>query len=310
VDGVSFEVKREEVFCLVGESGCGKTTTARLLLMLEKPTSGRIIFNNRDLVRMGRKDLKKLRKDMQIVFQDPYASLNPRKSVFRMVTEPLEIHRMASTYEEKVRRAVETLEMVGVTPAESFLFKLPHELSGGQRQRVAIARSLVLRPVFLVADEPVSMVDVSIRIGILNLLLEMRSKMGVTLLLITHDLAIARYTSDRIAVMYLGRIVEMASSEELIREPMHPYTVALVSSVPKVNGAQDERVKLKGEVPTPIDVPTGCHFHPRCPYAADICRKQDPRLEEIKPTHYVACHLVKSGTLIGDSLHISRNASR
>jgi peptide/nickel transport system ATP-binding protein len=291
VDNISFKIDKGEIFCIVGESGCGKTTTARLLLMLERPTSGNIEFENHDLINMNKRELKKLRKRMQVVFQDPYSSLNPRKSVFKIISEPLEIHGVVNTYQDKMARVVKALEAVDMTPPENFIFKFPHELSGGQRQRIAIARALALEPMFIVADEPVSMIDVSMRVGILNLLQGLRNDLGITILLITHDLAVARYISDRIAVMYLGRLVEIAPADELIQEPKHPYTMALVSAVPRVSASKAERIKLKGEVPTPIDIPSGCRFRTRCPYAERICESVDPPLRETKPKHLVACHI-------------------
>jgi peptide/nickel transport system ATP-binding protein len=291
VDGISFQIRKGEIFCIVGESGCGKTTTARLLLMLERSTSGDIRFENNDLTEMSKKELKQVRRRMQVVFQDPYASLNPRKVVFKAISEPLEIHGVASTYEDKMRRVVRALELVDMTPPENFIFKFPHELSGGQRQRIAIARALVLEPTFIAADEPVSMIDVSMRVGILNLLQGLREDLGITILLITHDLAVARYISDRIAVMYLGRLVEIADADQLIQEPKHPYTMALVSAVPTVSASKEERIKLRGEAPTPIDIPSGCRFRTRCPYAKDICQSVDPPLREVSPGHIVACHI-------------------
>jgi len=217
--------------------------------------------------------------------------LNPRKTVFKVISEPLEIHGIANTYQDKMARVVRALEAVDMTPPENFIFKFPHELSGGQRQRIAVARALVLEPTFIVADEPVSMIDVSMRVGILNLLQELRNKLCITILLITHDLAVARYMSDRIAVMYLGRIVEIAPAEELIQEPKHPYTMALVSAVPRVGMSKAERIKLNGGVPSPIDIPLGCRFRSRCPYAEPICQSADPSLRETKPNHLVACHV-------------------
>ena len=293
VDGVSFNIKRREVLCLVGESGCGKTTTARVILRLNEPTDGNVYFKGQDVFSLGKSQLKKMRTKMQIIFQDPYESMNPRLTIFDTVAEPLNVNHLAKG-EELKDKITSALETVGLTPPDTFLNRYPHELSGGQRQRVGIARALILDPEFVAADEPVSMVDVSLRAGILNLMLDLKEKFGLTYLFITHNLAQAKYVGDRIAVMYLGKIVELGPAEKTLREPLHPYTKALVSNVPVPDPeAVHERLRLKGEIPTPINPPSGCRLHPRCPYAMEICSKKEPKLIEAEKGHFVACHLVK-----------------
>ena len=291
VDGVSFDIYRGEVLCLVGESGCGKTTTGRTILRLIEPTDGRVFFAGKNIFELDKEELRPLRRRMQMIFQDPYESLNPRQTVFDIVSEPLKIHKIAEG-EGLKERVIKALEEAELKPPEAFLDRYPHELSGGQRQRVGIARALVLEPEFIVADEPVSMIDVSLRAGILNLMIDLKEKFGLTYLFITHDIAQARYVGDRMAVMYLGKIVELGPIEEVINEPLHPYTKALLSNVPVPDpDAKRERIYLKGEVPTPINPPPGCRFHPRCPHASPICRDEEPELIEVKKDHFVACHL-------------------
>jgi len=298
VDGISFEIKRGDVLCLVGESGCGKTTTARALIRLDDPTGGRIFFEGEDIANITGDALKALRLKMQMIFQDPYTSTNPRMTIYDSVAEPLVVHKLASG--EKLREKVaEALESVELTPPEMYMYRYPHELSGGQRQRIGIARALILEPEFIVADEPVSMVDVSLRAGILNLLLDLKNKYNLTYVFITHNLAQAKYIGSRIAVMYLGKIVELGGTEETFEEPLHPYTKALVSNVPIPDpDLVREKMRLKGEIPTPINPPTGCRLHPRCPYALDVCGVEEPALTEVKKGHFVACHLVSK-----DSVH-------
>ncbi len=295
VDGVSFDILRGETLALVGESGCGKTTTGRLILRLIEPTSGKVFFDKIDIFSLDKKELQKLRTRMQMIFQDPYGSLNPRLTIFDTIAEPLRLHNLYEDQEDLENKVAKALEEVGLTPPESFMIRYPHELSGGQRQRVAIARALIVNPEFIVADEPVSMIDVSLRAGILNLMLDLKEKYKMTYLFITHDLAQARYMSDHIAVMYLGKIVEIGPTEEVIREPLHPYTKALISNVPIPDPeAKREKIILKGEVPSPINPPPGCRFHTRCPYAKDICKKKEPELLRYSPNHYAACHLLSS----------------
>jgi len=293
VDGVSFSVARGEILGLVGESGSGKTTTALNTLGLVEPTGGEILFNGQsvpELVHSGERLRMGLRRQMQIVFQDPYESLNPRQTVFATVAEPLEVHRLVKSREEKVERVRAALDAAGLKPPETFFHRYPQELSGGQRQRLVIAGALVLNPRFLVADEPVSMLDVSIRAEILNLLLQLRDERGITILYITHDLATAAYFTDRVAVMYLGRIVEIGPTKIVLSDPRHPYTQALLSVIPVPNPRRRrKRMILTGETPNPIDLPSGCRFHPRCPLAFDQCPQTEPQLKSVGTDHQVAC---------------------
>jgi len=292
VDDVSFEVEKGEIFALAGESGSGKTTTGRLLLRLIEPTSGKIYFKGQDISRLKERQLKPFRRKIQIVFQDPYESLNPRMTIFDIVAEPLRIQGGLdhSKIEEKVYKTIEDVQLI---PPEEYVTRFPHELSGGQRQRIGVARALTLEPEFIVADEPVSMLDVSIRAEVLNLMVDLRDKRQVTFLYITHDLALARHTCDKVAIMYLGKIVDMGPVDEIIFERLHPYTQALVAAVPVPNPESARiEVKVKGEIPSPINPPSGCRFHTRCPsYIGDICRTAEPPLIEVKKGHYVACHL-------------------
>lgn len=292
VDGINLEIKKAEIFGLVGESGSGKTTVGRLLLRLIEPTSGKILFEGQDITAIPERDLKNLRRKMQMIYQDPYESLNPTMNVFNIVAEPLVVQNIAS--HSQVRETVyRTLEDVELTPPEEFFFRYPHELSGGQRQRVAIARALVLEPHFIVADEPTSMLDVSIRAEVLNLMLSLRDRRGVTFLYITHDFALARHLCDTIAVMYLGKIMERAPTEQIIYEPLHPYTKALIRAVPVPDPTSSRaEVVIKGEIPSPINIPAGCRFHTRCPqFLGDICRTKEPEMVRVGKNHEVACHL-------------------
>jgi peptide/nickel transport system ATP-binding protein len=291
VDGVSFFIKRGEVFGLVGESGCGKTTTGRALIRLIEPTEGEIFLDGIELATLSQHKLRKMRRKMQIVFQDPYESLNPRMSIYDILAEPLEIQDMTESAEETLERVTHTLEEMDLIPPEQFMYRLPHEISGGQRQRIAIARAFIIEPEFIVADEPISMLDASIRTEVMKLMLEMVRKAKCTFLYITHDVALTRYMCNRIAVMYLGKIVEMGSTEELIRHPAHPYMEALIAAVPVPDPtARRTEVVIKGEVPSAVNPPSGCRFHPRCPYAKDICKKEEPRLSKTSKERYVACH--------------------
>lgn len=296
VDGVNFTVRKAEIFGLVGESGCGKTTTGRCLIRLIEPTQGKVLFKGVDILSLSlEKEVRKLRRQMQIIFQDPYESLNPRMSIYDIISEPLRIQKIAESEDEISDKVCQALEDLDLVPPEEFLYRFPHELSGGQRQRVAIARAFVLRPEFLVADEPVSMLDASIRSEVLKLLLGMQKKLRTSFLYITHDIALSRHMCDRIAVMYLGKIVEKSSTDELIDKPLHPYTEALIAAVPVPDPtARRIEVVIKGEVPSAINPPPGCRFHTRCPHAMDICRKKEPPLMEIDKGRLVACHLYGS----------------
>jgi len=300
VDGVTFVVRKGEIFGLVGESGCGKTTTGRLILRLIEPTGGKIYFSGKDITDIPMRELRPLRKEMQMIFQDPYGSLNPRFTVFNILEEPLLIHHIGATTKEREELVAKALEEVRLVPPQEFMFRYPHQLSGGQRQRVAIARALILKPKFIVADEPVSMLDVSIRAEILELMLELKRKYELTYLYITHDLSTARYFCDKIAVMYLGKIVEMGPAKRIIDNPLHPYTRALVAAVPEPdpsNRLKIREVPIKGEVPSAVNIPPGCRFHTRCvafdehPEIRELCKSKEPPLIEVEPDHYVACHL-------------------
>lgn len=293
VDGVSFSVGKKEILALVGESGSGKTTTGLCTLGLIEPTEGKIVLEGLDIVKLAHSSRKQqLRRKAQLIFQDPYEALNPRQTVFRAVSEALGVHNLAKTESQKLEIVVSTLEDVGLKPPYAFLDRFPQQLSGGQRQRVGIASALALNPSLLVADEPVSMLDVSIRAEILNLLLRLRDERGITIIYITHDLASAAYIADRVAVMYLGEIVEIGPAKVVLKNPQHPYTKALMSVIPVPNPRQrQERMVLKGETPNPIDLPTGCRFHPRCPVAIPDCSKVEPQLEDLGDNHQTACLL-------------------
>ena len=290
VDGVSFEVSKKKVFGLVGESGCGKTTIGRAIVKLTDPTYGHIYLNGKDTVQLDEEGLKDFRKNVGMIFQDPYESLNPRFTILDSVKEPLDVHETMSK-EEKVRKVIFMLKDVGLEPTREFLKRYPHELSGGQRQRIAMARALIVNPRIVVADEPCSMLDVSIRAGMMNLMLKLKEEFGLSLIYITHDLSEARHITDFMAVMYLGKIVETGVTEDLIENPHHPYTKALISAVPDVDpDIERERIKLFGDIPTPVDLPPGCRFCSRCPYAADICKRKEPEYRDLGNGHLVACH--------------------
>ncbi len=292
VDDVSFDVYKGETLGLVGESGCGKTTVGRTVIQLYRPTAGSVYYEGKDLTRMGGNELRAMRRKMQIIFQDPYASLNPRLTVGSIIGEPLEIHHILQG--KAMRERVEQLlELVGLNPY--FINRYPHEFSGGQRQRIGIARALALEPEFIVCDEPISALDVSIQAQVVNLLEELQDKLGLTYLFIAHDLSMVRHISDRVAVMYLGKIVELSDRNTIYNNPLHPYTEALLSAVPIPDPVVEEkrqRIILEGDVPSPANPPPGCNFNTRCPRVIDICREVDPEYREVEKGHWVACHLV------------------
>ena len=290
VDGISFNIRHGETFGLVGESGCGKSTAGLTILRLLKPTRGRVLFDGQDIFAADKATLKRLRRNMQIVFQDPYGSLDPRMPIGEQIAEPLQVHGLNNRHEreEKVR---EMLALVGLRP--QYARRYPHEFSGGQRQRIAIARALVLRPEFVVCDEPVSALDVSVQSQVLNLLRELQVNLGLTYLFIAHNLAVVKYISDRVGVMYVGKLVELATSAELYSHALHPYTQALISAIPHPSPARKQkRTVLVGDVPNPANPPSGCRFHPRCPLSAAKCPDIEPELREVSTGHFVACHRV------------------
>ncbi|MHA1963463.1 MAG: ABC transporter ATP-binding protein [Candidatus Thorarchaeota archaeon] len=290
VDGISIEVKKGEIFAVVGESGCGKTTLARMIVRLEDPTDGEIWFDGIDISNMPQHEFRHYRTRIQMIFQDPYGSLNSSMRIGDIVAEPLRIQGVYASVEDELRKVKESLENVGMTPPEDFINRYPHELSGGQRQRVAIAAALALDPDVLIADEPVSMLDVSMRGQILKLLLDLRERMGITILFITHNLAVAKQMADRIAVTYLGKVVETGDAKQIIDEPNHPYTKALVSVVPVPDpAAKREKILLTGETPNPIKMPSGCRFHPRCPFLKNNCVNEEPELKLQPDGRMVAC---------------------
>jgi oligopeptide transport system ATP-binding protein len=288
VQGVSFDIKKGETLGLVGESGCGKSTLGRSLIRLIEPTSGKIFFKDKDITHISGDDLRDLRKKMQIIFQDPYASLNPRMTIGSILEEPLIIHNLFPSQADRTARVHDLINLVGLRPEH--LSRYPHEFSGGQRQRVGIARALAVNPELIICDEPVSALDVSIQAQVINLLMELQQKLGLTYIFIAHDLKVVEHVSHRVAVMYLGKIVEMASADELYRNPQHPYTKALLSAIPVPDPKpRAERIILTGDVPSPMNPPPGCHFNPRCPLASEICTQEAPILKSKNNSHFVSC---------------------
>ncbi len=291
VDGVSFSLRAGEIVGIVGESGSGKTTVGMTALRLYEPTGGTITFMDEDITNLNHNDLQDFRRQAQIIFQNPYESLNPRSTVFESVVEPLRLNKIG-TRDDHLDRVLQALERAEVSPPENYLDRYPHELSGGQRQRLAIARAIVIEPKFLVADEPASMLDVSIRAGILNLLKRLSETLETAILYISHDLATVRYICERTITMYAGKIIEFGDTDTLIQDPLHPYTQLLIRAIPEIDpNVKRERVLLEGEVPNLVDPPSGCRFHPRCPFVMDECRVEEPQLQEVKKGHWVACHL-------------------
>ncbi|MFD2630056.1 ABC transporter ATP-binding protein [Oceanobacillus kapialis] len=289
VDDISFSIKEGETFALVGESGCGKSTTGRTILRLTDPTDGQIIFKGKNIENLPYNQMRSLRNSMQMVFQDPYASLNPKKTIRQILMEPLRVHSKFPK-EERLEKINNMLKIVGLS--EEHLDRYPHEFSGGQRQRIGIARAVILQPDFIIADEPVSALDVSVQSQVINLMLDLQKEFGLTYLFISHDLSVIEHMTDRVAVMYLGKIVEIADTEELFANPKHPYTQALISAVPISHPTEEkERIILTGDVPSPANPPSGCSFHTRCPFAMDVCRKVAPEAKEFKNGHKANCHL-------------------
>lgn len=291
VDGLSFDIFPGETFGLVGESGCGKSTAGRTMVRLYEPTEGELFFNNKDIYKLSRREMHDVRRNFQMIFQDPYASLNPRMTVEEIISEPLDVYRIYKNNKDRRTRVVELLEIVGLS--EEHAMRFPHEFSGGQRQRIGIARALALNPKFIVCDEPISALDVSIQAQVVNLLKDLQEKLGLTYLFIAHDLSMVRYISDRVGVMYLGHMMELSASEELYDNPIHPYTRALLSSIPIPDPdiqRSRKRIMLEGDVPSPINPKEGCRFVDRCPHAIDICTKVTPEFKEFTKDHFVACH--------------------
>lgn len=289
VDDVSFSIDRGKTLGVVGESGCGKSTTGRCILRLIEPTSGEVTFDGRDIVHLPARELKALRKDMQIIFQDPYASLNPRFTISQIIEEPLVLHKFYKNEAERKERVAELMELVGLSPRMANLY--PHEFDGGRRQRVVIARAMSINPKFVVCDEPVSALDVSVQAQILNLMMELQDKMGLTYIFISHDLSVIKHISDDIGVMYLGQMIEKTTKQAIFSRPLHPYTVALLSAIPSTNVREKKKkIILKGEISSPINPKPGCRFAPRCPFAKEQCFQEGPPLREVEENHFVACH--------------------
>jgi oligopeptide/dipeptide ABC transporter ATP-binding protein len=291
VDDISFAVKEGETLGLVGESGCGKSTTGRTILRLLEATAGEVIFEGKSVMDLDKKSMREIRRDMQIIFQDPYASLNPRMTVADIVGEPLDIHKLAKNKKERNEKVKEILENVGL--GAEYMNRYPHEFSGGQRQRIGVARALAVDPKLIIADEPVSALDVSVQAQVVNLLQDLQKEYGLTYLFIAHDLSVVKHISDRVAVMYLGKIVELTDKKELFKNPIHPYTQSLLSAIPEADPKKKkDRIILEGDVPSPVDPPSGCRFHPRCPKAFEPCSVKEPEFKEYGDGHFAACHLL------------------
>lgn len=291
VNGVSFHIDKGEVFSLVGESGCGKSTTARTIIKLLEPKAGKVFYKGKDITNLSPKQMLPLRKKIQMIFQDPYASLNPRQKIKNIIMEPMLFHKVVSSKEEAYDKCIKILEKVGLRAEQANRY--PHQFSGGQRQRIGIARALAVEPEFIIADEPVSALDVSIQAQILNILMDLKDEYDFSYLFIAHDLSVVRHISDRLGVMYLGCIVEKGSKEQIFSNPVHPYTRALFSAVPTINEENiTDSLELKGEIPSPINLPSGCYFHERCPFQKEICKREKPELKEIEEGHKAACHIL------------------
>ena len=289
VDNVSFKIEKGETLGIVGESGCGKSTLGRTILRLHEPTAGKVIFDGMDIVSFDKEEMRQMRKEMQIIFQDPYASLNPRYTISQIIEEPLKLHNVCKNAAERRQKVGELMELTGLSMR--MFNRYPHEFDGGRRQRVVIARALALNPKFIVCDEPVSALDVSVQAQIINLMMELQEKLGLTYVFISHDMSVIKHISTNIGVMYLGQMIEKASKEETFRNPLHPYTVALLSAIPSTNiREKKEKIILKGEIGSPVNPKPGCRFAARCPFATDLCRSVNPTFEEVLPDHFVACH--------------------
>lgn len=300
VDDISFRIEEGKTLGIVGESGCGKSTLGRAVLRLHEPTDGKVIYKGMDITSFNKEEMRKMRQHMQIIFQDPYASLNPRFTISQIIEEPLVLHKVFKTEAERKQRVAELMELVGLSPRMVNMY--PHEFDGGRRQRVVIARAMSINPKFVVCDEPVSALDVSVQAQILNLMMELQDKMGLTYIFISHDLSVIKHISDDIGVMYLGQMIEKTTKREIFERPLHPYTVALLSAIPSTNVREKKKkIILKGEISSPINPKAGCRFAPRCPFATEVCMKENPRLLEVEKEHFVACH--RSKEMMEGKLH-------
>ncbi|MEF9991066.1 MAG: dipeptide ABC transporter ATP-binding protein [Romboutsia sp.] len=299
VDDISLRIEEGKTLGIVGESGCGKSTLGRVILRLHEPTSGQILFDGMDITSFDKEEMRQMRKYMQIIFQDPYASLNPRFTIAQIIEEPLKLHKVYKTAEERKIRVEELMDLVGLS--KRLYNSYPHELDGGRRQRIVIARALAINPKFVICDEPVSALDVSVQAQILNLMMELQEKLGLTYVFISHDLSVVKHISDDVGVMYLGQLIEKAPKEAIFKKPLHPYTIALLSAIPSINiKEKKEKIILKGEISSPINPKPGCRFAKRCPFANDICNSQTPNLEEIEKDRFIACH--RSGEILAGTL--------